>query len=269
MHQLGRELVSVIIAAHNAERWLQGAFESLVRQSHSNWEAIIVDDASTDGTAQIAESFDDDRVRVYRLGQNVGSGAARNVAISHARGEYLAILDADDICMPKRLEIQLGLFRQDPTLAVVGGQVAEFGDWGGPTITRWPTSSAVIAQRLQQMRMPLAHCAAMFRANVVRDHGGYDEAARRAQDFALLLKIRQYPMRSSDQVVLLYRRDLPSKLAYIIASGRSGRIVRRKARRGDWSDRGERLGLPGSWWVDTRSIIQWLQERTRHSQSKS
>lgn len=255
-------VVSVVVALRNQVDFVGFALESLLAQSFVDWEAIVVDDASTDGSADVVERFcGDPRVRLVRLSENVGAGAARNVAIGLARGRYFAVLDADDVCLPGRLELQVAAFEADPELVVVGGQVAEFGRWGGPRVACWPVSSEVIAERLARMRMPVAHCAAMFRVDAVREVGGYDEDALRAEDFALMLRLRGRKMRGLDELVVLYRRERPSRFAYVVASGRYGRLVRYRARKRDWTRRPRSFGLPGSTWVDLRSTAQWAAER--------
>lgn len=99
-------LVSVIIAAYCAEATLARAVDSLLAQTMTDWEAIIVDDASTDGTVKVAEKLatSDSRIRIIRLERNGGPAAARNTGMAQALGNWIAILDADDAYMPTRLE---------------------------------------------------------------------------------------------------------------------------------------------------------------------
>ncbi len=98
-------LVSVIIAAYNVESHIGRALDSLVKQSHSNWEAIVVDDYSSDNTLDIVEAFarSDSRVRLYRSSKNQGPSAARNRGLNSANGQYVTVLDADDAFDPERL----------------------------------------------------------------------------------------------------------------------------------------------------------------------
>jgi len=95
--------------AYNAEHFLQDAIESVRRQTYPCWELLIVDDCSSDGTAEKAVewSSQDSRIRVLRTGQNSGSSVARNLGLTDCRGRYLAFLDADDIWLPEKLEKQL------------------------------------------------------------------------------------------------------------------------------------------------------------------
>lgn len=97
--------ISVIIAAYNAERYIAKAIESCLSQTYAPHEIIVIDDASTDGTAAVAESFPSP-VRVIRLAENMGVAAARNRGVQASTGDWLAFLDADDWFLPDKLELQ-------------------------------------------------------------------------------------------------------------------------------------------------------------------
>ena len=105
----GPHLVSVITPAHNAERFLADTVRSVQAQTYQHWELWIVDDVSTDGTAAIAAGFaqDDRRVRHLRLDENLGPAGARNAGMDAATGRYVAFLDADDLWLPTKLEMQI------------------------------------------------------------------------------------------------------------------------------------------------------------------
>lgn len=111
-------LVSVITPAYNAERFLAGTIESVQQQTYTNWEMVIVDDQSTDRTWEIAKTYadQDSRIRIYRLEKNSGAAVARNTAMKHAKGRYIAFLDSDDQWFPEKLEKQLR-FMQEKDIA--------------------------------------------------------------------------------------------------------------------------------------------------------
>jgi glycosyltransferase involved in cell wall biosynthesis len=96
-------LVSVYMAAHNAEAFIGAAIDSVLAQSCERFELIVVDDASTDGTVNAVLERDDERIRLVCLAENVGPGAARNAALDVASGDWLAVMDADDVMHPERL----------------------------------------------------------------------------------------------------------------------------------------------------------------------
>jgi teichuronic acid biosynthesis glycosyltransferase TuaG len=108
------ELVSVIMPAFNAERYVAEAIGSVLAQTYTNLELIVVDDCSDDTTARIAREFSDKdaRVRVIQSEGNSGPGPARNVGIANARGRYIAFLDSDDLWLPQKLAIQIAAMRR-------------------------------------------------------------------------------------------------------------------------------------------------------------
>jgi len=99
-----KPLVSIMMPAYNAGKYIRRAIESVLAQTYENWELIIIDDCSTDNTYEIAASYKDPRIRILRHEQNMGVGSSRNDALSASRGQWVAVLDADDEWLPQRLE---------------------------------------------------------------------------------------------------------------------------------------------------------------------
>jgi glycosyltransferase involved in cell wall biosynthesis len=128
-------LISVIIPAHQAAAFLRDAIESVLTQDYRPLEVIVADDGSTDGTRDIARSYGPP-VSVLEQPHR-GAGAARNLAISHAAGRFLAFLDADDLWLPGKLSMQMRALASDPSLDLVFGHVMEFraGQEGTPPRT--------------------------------------------------------------------------------------------------------------------------------------
>jgi len=116
--------VSVIIPAYNAESYVGEAIESVLAQTSAPSEVIVVDDASTDGTAAIASSFGD-RVQLIRQ-ERAGANAARNLGVLRSSSSYISFLDADDLWTKKKLELQLEAFEADPAPHIVFGFVEQF-----------------------------------------------------------------------------------------------------------------------------------------------
>jgi hypothetical protein len=112
------ELVSVMMPAYNAEAFIKQAINSLVDQSYPNWELIVVDDGSTDGTAGAAAGYDDPRIKLVQQ-SNRGESAARNMALKHMKGRFIAFLDADDLYLPDHLEKSVGFLIENPQLDAV------------------------------------------------------------------------------------------------------------------------------------------------------
>jgi glycosyltransferase involved in cell wall biosynthesis len=117
----GESLVSIMMPCFNAEQTLPMALASLRAQSYENWEAVVVDDGSSDGTWDALHGFGEPRLRLERFDTNRGRGAARQKCLEMARGELLSFLDADDWLFPDKLSHQVALMRDHPTLTVLSG----------------------------------------------------------------------------------------------------------------------------------------------------
>ena len=106
-----KTLVSVIMPAYNAERYIEEAITSVINQTYTNWELIVIDDGSKDNTAEIVKQFaeKDKRITLYLNEKNMGVAKTRNRGFDMAKGEYIALLDSDDIWLPEKLENQLKL----------------------------------------------------------------------------------------------------------------------------------------------------------------
>ena len=140
-------LVSVLLAAHDDASFLAEAIDSILRQTLDDFELVIVDDASTDGTATLLDTVDDKRLRVVRNEEQAGLAASLNRGLDLAEGRYVARLDADDVALPERLERQVERIRAEPRCAVVGSAVVDLDEDGrpgavhvlpaGPTPLRW------------------------------------------------------------------------------------------------------------------------------------
>lgn len=120
--QDNKDFISVGIPFFNAEKFLPKAIESVINQSHQNWELLLVDDGSTDGSLEIAKKFQqqDNRIKVFHDGKNKGLAVRLNELVNLSQGVYIARMDADDIMHPKRLEKQIQVLQQHPNIDVLG-----------------------------------------------------------------------------------------------------------------------------------------------------
>lgn len=109
------DLVSIITPAYNAEQYLSITIESILSQTYQNWELLISNDCSTDNTKKIAESYadKDNRIKVINAQRNGGVSAARNIAMEHATGKYIAFVDSDDLWHPEKLEKQISFMKKN------------------------------------------------------------------------------------------------------------------------------------------------------------
>src|SRR5262245_17177550 len=117
-------LISTVIPCHNGDRYLAEAIESVLGQTYRPIELIVIDDGSTDRSAEVAQGFRD--ALRYERQPHSGSGAARNRGVDLATGAFLAFLDADDLWPPDKLRRQMAALQADPSVGIVGGQVEQF-----------------------------------------------------------------------------------------------------------------------------------------------
>ena len=121
--------VSVIIPTYNYGRFIKEAIDSVTTQTFGDFEIIVIDDGSTDNTLEVLSGINDPRLRVITT-DNGGIGAARNHGLDHAQGDYIAFLDADDVWMPKKLEIQLQIIQENPEVNFVFTNAVRFNESG-------------------------------------------------------------------------------------------------------------------------------------------
>src|SRR5689334_12493479 len=131
-----KSLVSVIIIFLNAERFIEEALESVLRQTYGAWELLLVDDGSTDSSTQIARRYAERlpaKVRYLEHDRhaNLGMSASRNLGIRHSRGEFIAFLDADDVWLPRKLEEQVAILNAHPDAAMLYGRTQKWFGWTG------------------------------------------------------------------------------------------------------------------------------------------
>ncbi len=130
--------------AYNAERYIREAIESILNQTFSDFELIVINDGSTDGTLECIRSFGDERIKIINNKQNLGIIRSRNIGLQASRGEYIAKMDADDISLNTRLQRQVNYLDQHPEVAVIACKLAvmdESGHQHQPTNSRNPSEN--------------------------------------------------------------------------------------------------------------------------------
>ncbi len=179
-------LVSVLLPVFNGGRYLDGALRTIACQTIRDLEIVIIDDGSTDDTASIIQRWavKDRRIRALKNENNLGLIATLNLGLSRVRGDFVARMDADDECHPRRIEKQVNAMWRDPQVDVCGTWVARFNDLTAD-IVQYPTTDANI--RCDLIRScPLAHPSVMMRRATIERLGlRYDPARLHAEDLAL------------------------------------------------------------------------------------
>ena len=217
--------VSVVMAVHNGEAHLREAVNSILSQTLTKLELIVVDDASTDATAEVLAKYYDPRICILRNECRLGPGGARNCALRMARAPLIAIQDADDISLPHRLESQAEFLAKNPPLGGAGAYAAVIGEAGRDdgTMSYPPTRDLEIKWALLFWN-PFIHTSVMVRRSVLGETGGYaeqGELAWLAEDYELLSRInRKHRTANMGEVLVRYR------INPLGASARSGELRR-------------------------------------------
>jgi glycosyltransferase involved in cell wall biosynthesis len=203
-------LVSVVMPVWNAERYLAEALDSILVQTHANWELVLVDDGSSDRSLEIAESYArrDARIRPLRNQRNLGIVATRNRAFAEtdAQSAYLAVMDSDDVCMPERFAQQVAFLEAHPDHAVVGGNTLIIDERSQAIGARaYPSRYEDILAVITRYN-PIANPTAMIRKSAMAELGGYDARYARCQDYDLWLRMAaRYKLANLDAFTLKYR----------------------------------------------------------------
>ena len=204
---MGQPQVSVVIPVWNGECYLKQAIESILAQDFVDFELIVIDDGSTDRSAEIVTAFaHDPRVALHKQA-NAGVVAARNAGLRVAQAEFVAFLDADDIAKRDRLSKQVAYLQANPEVAVVGSHITYFSDKDGDLRTQeFPSNSDQVASALESGN-PLAQPAVMLRKSMAIAAGGYRAAFKfGAEDYDLWLRLSEkHPLANLPEVLTLYR----------------------------------------------------------------
>lgn len=183
--------VTVLMTVYNGMPYLPQAIESVLRQTFADFELLIIDDASTDGSIFCIGSYGDPRIRLVRNDQNMGQAASLNKGLSLVASDFIARLDQDDVCVPSRLEKQLAYLENHPEAAAVGSSVAWINSKGrtlGVTGFRIDDFGSFVGVLLGQAT-PVAHPTAVFRREILKKLGGYDPSYAPCEDYELWCRV--------------------------------------------------------------------------------
>lgn len=187
-----KPLVSVLMAAHNEERHVGAAIRSVLRQTLPDFELIVIDDGSTDGTSACLRAFRDPRIRLLRNVNSLGLTRSLIFGMREARSELIARLDADDLAMPRRLENQVAYLRSSPGVGLLGSHCSCIDANDLPCGSRrMPIGDLAIRWR-GLLDNPFIHSSVMFRATVYAQADGYDANYATAQDYDLWMRMLRF-----------------------------------------------------------------------------
>ncbi|RAQ42830.1 glycosyltransferase family 2 protein [Limnospira platensis] len=203
-------MISVVMASYNAEKFIALAIDSIINQTFTEFELIIVDDGSTDGTLDIIKNYEkqDNRIKVI-YSDHGGASQARNLGIAAAKHPWIAIMDADDVAVPHRFQRQIETLEKMPNLVGLGSAVHHINSQGD--ILSISPLGPKTEEEFYQMRQDghvvnLNHPTALFKKEIVLKVGGYRPDFFPAEDLELMDRMAEYgPILSLPEPLLLYR----------------------------------------------------------------
>jgi glycosyltransferase involved in cell wall biosynthesis len=228
----GPPLVSVVMSMRNSAATVEAAVRSVVQQTLADWELIVIDNGSSDRSGAIVAGFDDPRIRLVREASTAFLAVRLNQAVGLSRGEFVARMDADDICFPERLALQVAQLRKNPALDLIGCGAVVFTS-EGQLVGELPVGRVhqdIVARPFSGF--PFPHPTWCGRANWFRNNP-YDASLGYAEDQDLLLRsFRQTRFGAVEAVLLAYRQDqlalrklLPGRATFLGSLWRHGRAT--------------------------------------------
>lgn len=188
-------LVSVVLPVRNGVPWVRTAVESVLAQTETRWELVVVDDASTDGTSAYLATLDDPRIRMLSLPEPSGPAIARNRGIEAARGPRVAFLDADDAFEPRKLQVQLSALEQEPGTGWSYTNVNRMDREGRPLSVegfgRWRPISGEILPELAALEAIVATPTVLADRELLVRVGGFDETLSYCEDYDLWFRLAE------------------------------------------------------------------------------
>ena len=181
-------MISVILSTYNDEKTIFNCIKSILNQTYQNFELIIINDCSTDGTKKVIKSFSDKRIVFLENEKNIGRSSSRNKGIAKAKGEFVAIIDGDDIAAPSRLDIQIKYLKKNPKIDLVASNVVFFYEDRVVGASKLKLhKSNIFNFYLRASEMP--HPTWMARANFFKKFK-YDSKMDRSEDSDLIFRAR-------------------------------------------------------------------------------
>jgi glycosyltransferase involved in cell wall biosynthesis len=201
--------ISVLMSVFNPnEEYLREAMESILSQSHKDFEFIIIIDGIDKKVLSIIKSYEDRRIKIYQNSQNIGLTKSLNIGVQLAKGKYIARMDADDVSLPNRLAKQFKYMEENEGVTVVG-TLAKYIGRKGIVPQHWSPNEEVLKIRMLFYNAGIIHPSAFIRKEFLDRHNiKYDECIKKSQDYALWVDLMKYggKIKLIPEVLLGYRR---------------------------------------------------------------
>lgn len=249
MERRGKQpLVSVIMATFNEPvEFLSQAIDSILNQTYQNLELLIADDSNKTDTIQTIDEYakKDKRVIIIRKETKMGVAGARNEALLKAKGDFIALMDADDISLPDRLEKQVCFALKHQDVDLFGGHIIIINELNDVTSIRKYKVEHKKFRRMFAYRNPLAHPTVMFRRKIIDNGFLYDAEYKRAEDLEFYLRLNNhgYRLANMDMFLLNYR---------IIGD------MQKKRQYDNWKFNHKARSKNFNWHMPVFSIVSWL-----------
>ncbi len=185
--------ITVLLSCYNADKWLNLAIESILTQTFTNFELIIINDGSTDNTLEIINNYvnKDNRIIVIDK-KNTGLADSLNIGIHHAKGQWIARIDSDDLCEKNRLEKQYNFVHKNNKIVLLGTGFFEIDEHGKLIKEHtYPTKHNKLLSNLQRAKRFFPHSSAFYKTEAVRQIGGYRPCIKRSEDTDLWLRLSE------------------------------------------------------------------------------
>jgi glycosyltransferase involved in cell wall biosynthesis len=211
-------LVSVFMPVYNAGDYLIEAIESILNQTYTNFEFVILNDGSTDHSESIIKSFSDSRIRFENNEKNIGLIASLNKGLTLCKGKYIARMDQDDISLPTRLEKQITWMESHPEYGLIGCWFEDFGDQIESKVVRYSSDDNYIRIR-HLYQTHISHPTAVFRTEVIRKYQlSFDPEFVHGEDYNFWVSLSSHALLSNYEEVLVRKRDHPRSITNQFAS---------------------------------------------------
>ncbi len=215
MAQYAPPMISVVMSCYNAERWLHEAINSVLRQTFSDFEFILINDGSSDDTLTILHSYASEDSRIIVVDKkNTGLADSLNIGIQRAKGRWVARVDADDICELNRFQKQVEFVNTEPDVVFVGTGLTTIDYQGAKkNVFSYPADHLTLLQNLISSQKFPPHSSAFYRADIFRSIGGYRGRIRRAEDLDLWLRLSEVGKLACLEEPLVQIRKHPDQIS--------------------------------------------------------
>jgi glycosyltransferase involved in cell wall biosynthesis len=206
-------LISIIMATYNDEKYISQTIDSILNQSFENFEFIIINDCSKDNTTEILSKYNDSRIKIFNNDKNMGLYKSLNIGFNNSSGGFIARIDADDIAVHNRLQIQYDYLRNNPSIAMVGCNYYEINSNGDiiSDIIKFNAEPIIIKWRMcfeNPVPSPV-----LFTREIYLKVGGFDERSKVGMDYDFFSKVSKIEKISNIQEPIMYWRVHKSSIS--------------------------------------------------------